>query len=307
MSLAGWQFFSKILANNTNNANTLTDYQVKINLDSTNSDIFNKAQTNGEDIRFLDSDNSTSLNFWIEKWDSTNQVATLLTKVPSIQASSFHTIYMYLGNPSATSASDGDATFDFFDDFEDGSYTDKWTVISGTWQEANGILTETSPSALGGIYTSSFSIGSHICEFEVRPSSDLRLGGIFGRTSDSFHYECLYNDTSYWAIITDDDSDSNVTTKSSNSSGDSLTAGTWYNEKVIVKDNGNIEYYNNGVLQVSYAETNIYNGNVGLRHWYQGTADFDNFRVRKYTSPEPTTSVGKLQTNGNAIMFGMGF
>ncbi|MEM0476126.1 MAG: DUF2341 domain-containing protein, partial [Candidatus Aenigmatarchaeota archaeon] len=51
-------------------------------------------------------------------------------KVPSIPANSNKTIYLYYGNPSATSMSNGDNTFIFFDDFRTATSinTNKWIV-----------------------------------------------------------------------------------------------------------------------------------------------------------------------------------
>jgi len=87
----------------------LTDYQVLIELNSTNFD-FTHAQTNGEDIRFTDT-NGNLLDYWIEEWDSVNKKAKIWVKVPSIPADSSIEIFMYYGNPEITSASDASATF----------------------------------------------------------------------------------------------------------------------------------------------------------------------------------------------------
>jgi len=95
--------------------NDLTDYQVLIELNSTNFD-FSHTQANGEDIRFADA-NGNLLSYWIEEWDSVNKKAKVWVKVPSIPANSSVEIWMYCGNPTAKSASDGDETFEFFDDF----------------------------------------------------------------------------------------------------------------------------------------------------------------------------------------------
>jgi len=87
----------------------LTDYQVLIELNSSNFD-FSHAQTNGEDIRFTDDDGNL-LDYWIEEWDAVNEKAKIWVKVPSIPANSSVEIYCYYGNSEITSASDADATF----------------------------------------------------------------------------------------------------------------------------------------------------------------------------------------------------
>ena len=91
----------------------LTEYQVLVELNSTNFN-FAHAQTNGEDIRFTDSDGNL-LAYWIESWDAVNESAKIWVKVPSIPANGTVVIFMYYGNPTVASASDGDATFEFYD------------------------------------------------------------------------------------------------------------------------------------------------------------------------------------------------
>ena len=95
--------------------NDLTDYQVLIELSSSNFD-FSKTQTNGEDIRFADAAGNL-LDYWIEEWDSVNETAKVWVKVPSIPANGSVEIWMYYGNPEIRIGSDGAATFLFFDDF----------------------------------------------------------------------------------------------------------------------------------------------------------------------------------------------
>jgi len=95
--------------------NNLSDYQVRIDLDATNFD-FTHAQANGEDIRFTDASGNL-LSHWIEEWDSVNKKAKVWVKAPSIPANSSVDIYMYYGSSAVDSASNGEATFAFFDDF----------------------------------------------------------------------------------------------------------------------------------------------------------------------------------------------
>src|SRR3990170_5621303 len=105
-----WSYRSEVTIDNVGNSNSLTDYQARVELDGSNFD-FSLAQTGGEDIRFTDSDGVTLLNYWIEVWDSANDSAVVWVRVPSIPALSYHVIYMYYGNLSASSITDPDQTF----------------------------------------------------------------------------------------------------------------------------------------------------------------------------------------------------
>ncbi len=97
----------------------LADFQVHVVLD--NSFDFTKAKSDGSDVRFTGSDGTTLINnFWIEKWDSVNKSASIWVKAPSLPVGNT-TLYLYYGNASAASISNGSSTFEFFDDFETGS------------------------------------------------------------------------------------------------------------------------------------------------------------------------------------------
>ncbi|MDY6966488.1 MAG: DUF2341 domain-containing protein [Halobacteriota archaeon] len=65
-------------------------------------------------------------------------------KVPSIPANGDVKINMWYGNSGASAISNGSATFEFFDDFEDGDYTSNpsWIVVSGegNWRASNKYL-----------------------------------------------------------------------------------------------------------------------------------------------------------------------
>jgi len=76
---------------------------------------------------------------------------------------------MYYGNSTASSASDGDATFEFFDDFEDGDISDWFQYGNGTVQIAydggNYVLLKTAYNDKNGGY-SLFNNGA-LSDFEV--------------------------------------------------------------------------------------------------------------------------------------------
>ena len=135
-----WQYRRATTIDNSSNSSSLTNYQVRIDLTSSNFD-FSKANSDGSDIRFTDSDGTTLIDFWIEKWDSSGQTATLWAEVPSVPASSSKDIYMYYGNSGATSASNIVDTFVFGDDFNDNDISD-WTddgKTSDSWTADNGL------------------------------------------------------------------------------------------------------------------------------------------------------------------------
>ena len=118
-----------------NSGSALSGYQVSLLV----SYVSSKMKADFTDLRFTDSDKVTPLSFWVESFNASAS-AFVWVKVPSIAAFGTKTIYMYYGNPSAASGGNGTATFDFFDDFNDGVVdASKW-VTSGTVTESGGYL-----------------------------------------------------------------------------------------------------------------------------------------------------------------------
>lgn len=94
----------------------LLNYQINLTIDYEDG-----MQSDFDDLRFVAGDGS-ELPYWtLDKTDGVS--VDIWVNVSSIPAGS-STIYIYYGNGAATSRSDGDRTFDFFDDFSD---LDKWT------------------------------------------------------------------------------------------------------------------------------------------------------------------------------------
>jgi hypothetical protein len=120
-------------------ATPVDDYQVKIELDSSNFD-YSKTNTDGSDIRFYDL-HGNKLSYWIEKW---NPDGTSVVWVKILVAGTSN-VYLYSGNNEALGESNGDKTFVFFDDFENSSLdTDKWMKkYDPTVSVSNGELTLT--------------------------------------------------------------------------------------------------------------------------------------------------------------------
>lgn len=128
-----WKFRKLITVDNSYYNSGLSDYQIKIVLNTNNFD-FTKAQPNGADLRFTQSDGRTSLNYWVETYNSSAQEANIWVKIPLITASSSTKIYMYYGNSTASNSSSGDGVFNFFTDVRDeNNWTDGATAtVSST-------------------------------------------------------------------------------------------------------------------------------------------------------------------------------
>ncbi len=144
-NLTSWHYKKEITINNT--GGELTEYQVPVSL---NRDNFNymRASDDGADIRFTYF-NSTKgeewlIPYWIESWNTSGD-SRIWVKVPHIPGNGLMKVYMYSGNAGALSESDGDKTFELFDDFEGTSLdTNKWTSFntgqSGSVSVSDGYL-----------------------------------------------------------------------------------------------------------------------------------------------------------------------
>ena len=129
---------------NSTNPDTLWDYQVKVTVNTAAEVGTGRMESDGRDIRFATgTDCCTPLCYWIQ--DSMNTASThIWVKVPMIPANGSLDLFMIYGNSAATDAQDGDCTFLFFDDFNDGSIdAAKWETrgTPSTQTEAGDVLT----------------------------------------------------------------------------------------------------------------------------------------------------------------------
>ena len=96
---------------------TLTDYQVKVVLNTANFD-FSLTEPDGSDLRFSDVD-GVMYPYWIETWDPVGEQAVAWVRIPELPAGDTITIVLLSGNPGVADASDGAATFLFYSGFEE--------------------------------------------------------------------------------------------------------------------------------------------------------------------------------------------
>jgi len=302
-----WQYRRPITINNTQNSNSLTDYQILVTVDTATLISDGKMRSDCGDIRFVDSDDSTKLSYWIESGCNSSNTK-IWVKVPSIPASSTKTIYMYYGNPNATSESNGSAVFDFFDDASSDK-TDEYTRTAPySWSYGEGYLTWNSGYYTGNITTSggatywvhstqvpeNFSFYAKVKD--PHTSDNTQVGIAIHGNTENILARRVYAGTIQVINLFREDSSGSYKICESNIDA---TNTNWH--KLEMKKFGNtwkIYYDDSEICSGTYTPADS-NYHVSLYiAWNSNTEVYwDDIRVRKYTDPEPTTSVGSEQSS----------
>jgi len=318
--LTGW-LYRRAITITEHSGSTLTDYQIRIDLNSSNFD-FSKANPDGSDIRFTDSDGTTLLSYWIEKWDSVNEEAVVWVKVPSIPANGSATIYMYYGNSSATDESDGDSTFPFFDDFEDGVIdSNKWSITAdqeGAVVEENGTLIvygSSTPDGVRAVATSTTVNLDYRAKVHVRVmQKNLKTVGNrwydwftgtrmtyvgVGTINVGYQWHNYPNWVVLWGANPND-------TNTWNPIPSLLDA---YHDVEIYAKNGNKPSCKVDGTEYSIENTYDLSGTTGISVQFKGESEtntdgaksdiyVDYVFIRKFTEPEPSFSIGAEEFGG---------
>ncbi len=286
------------------------DYQVKVELSSSNFD-YSKAKTNGEDIRFFD-ENNNPINYWIEDWNAEG-TSTVWVKVSD---SEMDKIYMYYGYPDASSAGNGVAVFDFFEGFDyetESKLLQVWDKHgSPTIELSDGIITISTSGKEdhGGQYISQ-NVGADILINNIFEMNLKRFSGggyanhmaiignaspIAGPASDA------------WALLRHNPSpDGGIVVFGSNYGGvASPPVGSFNTIKIYHQDGVSYAYEppDTKVAQYSWpmggpppGRDYVLLGGTAYQSG-NGKASYDWIRVRKYSSKEPSASVGDEESVG---------
>jgi len=267
-TLPPWSYRKPVTISNS--LSTLTDYQVLVTTGTASLISAGKMRSDCGDIRFRDSDGTTDLNYWIES--GCNSGSTIMwIKVPSVPSGT-KTIYMYYGNASASTESNGANTFLIFDNFE-GTFTWTYEETHANFEGALDSSTYVSP-------TKSYRLGTDGTYVAVGTGyAQIKKNAVEGNVNVKIRFN-LRRSTTY-------------------TTGGWAENSVWFgatrawNQDVYPATTSFSTYEATGTLPAS--------GQVSLRvqglqtdtyaYWYHG-GYWDNVIVRKYSSPEPTTSVG---------------
>lgn len=283
--IEGWSYKKQITLSSST---TMNNYQIKMLLSPGNFD-YSKADVDGDDLRFYGLD-GTPLPYWIEEWNY-NGTSTIWVKIVNIATAVFEIHY---GNPDAVPGSNGDDTFDFFDDFDDESIdTAKWQDITGFEEIAGGYLRSTSTTYR--IRSQSTWTGNYILETRHYSEDDAnngyQVGGWWASTSNG--YNPLLYVSNQWYTRND-------------GAWNGPTAFTYLDQWIRVKtvaigassyatltrESGGSDTHNdsNSGLSSEYIALGKRNDNSYSGEAYEGRWDW--LFVRKYAATEPSATIG---------------
>jgi hypothetical protein len=259
-SLSPWTW-SKAIRVSSLNYNTLTR-QIAIDL-STISAIFAAAKADGSDIRVTDVSRASFLSHYLESYNAVGHTGTLWVKLTGLTTAGA-TIYIFAGNPAATSISTFSSTFQKLQGdsktkllwhFDEGSGT---TAADASANSLNGTITgATWVGSDGGGWngtTTTFSTGDSLSfaasNKVANTSVTLPTGGTlefwlrpdFAATTAVHKQIALFGDASSYAYFyfnqtTDDFRLDNASGNIVNSTTQTFSANTWLHVALVWYDN----------------------------------------------------------------------
>lgn len=308
---SSWQYRMPINAIENSGVN-LTNYQVPITLNTVSFD-YSKAKANGDDVRFTS--DGVECDYWIETWDPSGE-SRVWVEVPNIPAGGTATVYMYYGNPDATGTTNGEATFEFFDDFGDGTL-DKWKYATG----ASVATDNTQPIQFGTYAMNLAHTGSGYikCDTALMQNAAIRVlmkdmgtgssgspdaDGVVGlRGSDSNAYD---------GILVEHDTDMGFHFDIGAAGivpGDYITFNVWEWQEFaaygITPSNHQAKHWLYGDTEpssysLSATSVSVTTAGLPFLRVASGQAHISVAMVRQWTSPEPTINLGEESEQAGA-------
>ena len=107
---SNWTNRRKITFDNRASSTALTDFPVLVTLDATTID-YTKTKAGGADIRFVDADIATALNYEIETWNA-GGTSRVWVRVPQLDHTATDYIWLYYNNAAATDGQPPAAVWD---------------------------------------------------------------------------------------------------------------------------------------------------------------------------------------------------
>ncbi|MDP2919858.1 MAG: DUF2341 domain-containing protein [Dehalococcoidia bacterium] len=287
----------------------LTNYQLKLTVDTATLVTAGKMQSDGDDIRFTTSDGATLCDYWLDS--GINTASTIIwVEVPSI-ASGSTTIYMYYSNASATAVSNGTNTFIFFDDFESG--VGAWTAVSAgagrsftqssaqqTHSTYSMYIDDGSTTSTYGVYAGFTSqSGTFTVDYDIRPVQNTMQEEMQLRVTNNIGPRLRFSNTAGGSDI----EYNNGGTWTNLPTATSYSANTWYSFTLDdIRTGGSpddtYDIYIDGSQKANDVLWDANRNSLNRIYFISGTASetpkvyVDAVRVRQYTASVPSYVVG---------------
>jgi len=288
---ASWTRRKAITINNVGGGE-LTDYQLFLNI-SYDSDM----KSDFGDIRVVNETAQEAVPYWIEDF-SEGEWCRVWFKASYIPANSIlnNTYYLYYSNSEAVNESNGTAVFDFFDNFNE---NDKWTDVGDASHSiSNNQMTVDIGNGYSMVYRNEvFTIGKALHFTLVSRSTNYAAVHLPHATgngdTERAGYIFFVNAGKYIKIykyIGDEIAWQEYGTDASCPTPSDWEI-RWWQDGSYAK----LEFIIDGVSRVSKTDTSSIHesGYIGFWNDYDRDIVVSNVRLRKYTSPEPTASLGE--------------
>ncbi len=293
----GWKYKKSITLSTST---TMADYQVKVELTPSNFD-YSHASSTLADIRFTASDGETELDFWMES------ASTTATTTIWVEASATGTdaIYMYYGNSSASSASNGTTTFDFFDDF-DGASLDgaKWNS-GGTIGVSNSEVSVDADDYIVGKTTFGYGYAARAkVKADEQDTSFIMFSDFDGshhNSIDMTNRDEVANDFDRFIVWHSKDGSSEWSSNEVDGWNDFRNTYYIYEINRFSATSVIMRQADNSYTFTDYSHTPTISLGVGMRTWdstQASTVIADWFLVRKCVATEPVATVGSETVAG---------
>jgi len=288
--LSGYQYRKKVTISGSSGAGE--NYQVKLKIGSSSGGDFHlegHCEDFPNDIRFTDDDGTTLLDYWIE--DASEDPITVWVEVKDSLDNDVD-IYVYYGKSGESSASDGEATFLFF---EDGNNLDQWTADEGDWSAdgtihqtddtlklwSNGLRITTPPSQDGRRVSANIKIvntdGNRYAAFSVKWNDEDNFLHAEFRKANTPVVRCQAQIGGIWKTAHDASFD--------------VGYNTWHRLEVGLSDTGKVKAWVDSELKLDFTDSDWDKTWTSVvLHTYLTKADFDDIFVAKFVDPEPAFS-----------------
>lgn len=266
---------------------SLTTFQINFVFDTASLISAGKMRSDCNDIRVTTADGYSQVNYWVE---NCNSAYTRVWLKQSIGAGTT-TYYVYYGNSGASNNGNGNNIFELFDDFSGGSLdTGKWT----SWGTLRFSGTRLGIDQGSGIKSVATFQGDYIGEFKMTThSNSLRRGTEFttpgttsfhftdgGNPAGSTHSICCWSEIGMGSFTANVD---RIWQQIDNSGTMIAYIGDPDSYSIL---NSPGQWRSLGNYAFGW-QINVYGGGGGIDYY-----SVDYGRIRKYTSSEPTASVG---------------